>query len=442
MNEKSNEFLPEELSPNLNRAIASIANSQVPSDTVQRIGNSASRPVVAPVPTKDKRVSNKRVSKRRSNVLTWAFAAAIGAVMLFAIYPQFDRSNDLFASMQAYMEEVKTIQCFSKILDKDGQIQTTINNSLEDDVRIRQEFANGRVVIADLGLQSMVELDPAAKTALLKPLYREDASDNLFERIFDLIRGRNLDSAVEIGREEVEGRTIVEYEVRGVNSQANVFIDLESHMTCRIVMPLDDNGTHVETSQFVFDEPLEPSLFMMTAPDGYSVTEVARTALTDDSELVLTPGVGLGPVKYGFTTAQVTALLGQPDEIFKTDVEFFTPDGPVTLLKDVMLYDSRGFQIQVHPKFGATVISCFDPSKGNAGGRKFSGSLAGGIRIGDALAKVESVMGEPYKRDGVSAAEDAHKGSLVYFDESNNSTLSVRFFEHKVVSFSSNGESQ
>ena len=72
---------------------------------------------------------------------------------------------------------------------------------------------------------------------------------------------------------------------------------------------------------FIFDQPLDPSLFSLDPPKGYTVTTKGKPATWQQNPPAeknllapeVIPGVGLGPVKFGMSKEEVIKLLGKPD---------------------------------------------------------------------------------------------------------------------------------
>ena len=108
-------------------------------------------------------------------------------------------------------------------------------------------------------------------------------------------------------------------------------------------------------SIIAFDRPLDPALFDLTPPEGYKVETFGVAELQPEpaakdkdkgkpaAEMVVTPLVGIGPVKFGMKADDVIRLLGKPDKTI-------SPNKDYTILE----YYSRGFSIHTTTQRGVT----------------------------------------------------------------------------------------
>ena len=436
------------LSHELSKAVAA-ACSNAPIEAVNRLIESQSEDRLAALignsATKDSAVAKQQaVQTNRSRSAGLLFpsyrqlsvAALLMVAAFFAANIMFSKQNNLYANMQDFMARVASIECTSTVTDADGKVLRTFKGFVEDGGRFRQVSENGAVTVADLNLQQAMRLDPDTKEARIFPLIKADESLRMFYAIIDLLRGEDIDSAKEIARRDFDGTTLVEYEVKSSDLTAHVLVDLASNTPTSIEIHDLNANYDVTVDQFVFDEPLDSNLFELAAPTDYKVTHVKRVAVIDSSDLVLTAGVGLGPVKFGFSTEQVVELLGEPDEQFQVPDRAMVKGKWIEIQKNVLDYRQLGIQIQIDPAHGVLGITCHQ-SRGDvvSAGQPFSGSLKIGevtVTIGDPVKHILASLGKPENDDfDLGAAET----SLVYYDKENSLTTSIGIRDFKVVDF-------
>lgn len=133
----------------------------------------------------------------------------------------------------------------------------------------RRELPGGNIMIMDWPAGQILTLRPNARTA---GLVRLDSQirfkvDNVFEQIRKL-----QDRADEsLGEKEIDGRKAIGFRTRINDTTWEVWTDPTTNLPIRI----ESNGKYGQQimSDFAFDVPLDESLFSLTAPDGYTVTE-------------------------------------------------------------------------------------------------------------------------------------------------------------------------
>lgn len=426
-----------EMSVDLKKAVDLISSVRAPKESVDRlIDNSVGDSVNV-----RSSVSTSRSFRQNASSRMWklALAAAIAGICLFFASGWLNNSNGVYASMQKVVSEFSTIQLVSTVFDGDGKIVATLTGFADERGFIRQESSDGVTVIADYIRERGMELFPAEKKARIFPMYQTDRSLEFFDAILGLLRGEEVDSAREVARQDVDGTTLVEFEVESAGTMASVFVDLNTNQPCKIEMEFGEAGPFIVIDQFVFDVSLAPEFFVLEAPDGFTVVEVEHVA-TDDSGLVLTPGIGLGPVEFGFNVSQVIEAFGEPEERGEADSKVFL-DGEWRAQKiDVLSYTGRGLQIHVDPIHGVKTITAVDASGGFVNvQRAFAGALAAGnetLRMGDSFARVLELLGTPDQPEEFGKTAN----SLTYWEFENGVTTSVGFRESVIVSFSSHKE--
>lgn len=336
--------------------------------------------------------NSKRAISRR-NWLRWAVVASVASAVLLGAALWTASPNNLFASMRQAMAEVKTIKFVSRLTIA-KQTVTETNGFVSEEGAIRTESSE-HVAIQDLVKGKGLELDLKNKKATVVPLVQQDPSRELIQAVFAVLRGEGFGLANEVGVHEIDGVELVEYEIEIKDVMVRIFIEAESALPLKIMMPIvvpfGNSGAHIEISDFVFDQRLDESLFAFDIPQDFEVTVVEPIGPVDDTMLTLDSAVGIGPVKFGFTTEQVIEQFGQPHLLLR-DVDNGISIG------DVLFYKSRGIQFHVDPTHGVVTISAAN-SSWFEGTEKFAGQFAGGIRIGDDITKVLEVLGQPSRKE-------------------------------------------
>ena len=399
-----------ELPDELTKTIASIAQLKAPAEAVVRLQQ-----------------SERRRSTRRALLKRWqsvAFAVAAAAILAcVSLLPM--RSNTALADMHQAMSKISTIQLVARMIDNEGQVVRVMKGSVLTPSRIRHENADF-VVVADFEKGQAVEVDATNKTARIYPLHQADASLNLLGEILDIMQGKRQARATKVDQTDFDGVSSILYHVQSGDARAEVLMNGETKLPLKISVPMGNSGYRIEASEFGFDQPLDDALFAIEAPAGYDVTTVANLP-ADDSQLVLAHGVGLGAVKLGSTVAEVIERFGAPDVL--------SPGDATTRQKDVLFYKARGFQLQVSPSQGVTIIAC---SSGSTleGTRRFAGAFkkgnSGPIRLGDAYGKVVQQIGEPTRMENFN--KQTKTGSLIYDSPNAPFTSSLSFANAKLQS--------
>jgi hypothetical protein len=140
-------------------------------------------------------------------------------------------------------------------------------------------------------------------------------------------------------------------------------------------------------TDLVYDARLDPALFSLRPPAGYTVTThgLAELPPPPDIKLLLAPeakpGVGLGPVKFGMTRQQVRQALGKPDKEEARGTS--------------LAYLSRGYSVMVSPFRGVTMITCFTQQTFAIQVRDYQGKTTEGIAMGSRRDEVERAYGKP-----------------------------------------------
>ena len=406
--------LPEmDLQGDLATAVEEMQNLQVPVANVERAVALAS---VGPACEQAGLTFVQRNSKR----WIWAALAATIAGVVFG-WMLLNQPTSLLAQMQEAVAKANTIQFVSRVYDNEENVVTEIKSSVLEPRLIRQEFkegqaGQGRVVVADVSLQRGISIDKASKTATSFSLEGFEASAEFFDSIMSIVRGAENQKAKEVRRATNDGKVEVEYLVETGVWKARVTIDEQSKLPVKIVVPVGMEGQRIEATGFLFNQKLDPRLFVLDAPDGFKLITIEKPNLINDSELVLTYS-GIGPIKFGLSTAEVIKCFGKPDVIG------YPVEEPTI---DVLNYNYRGIQVTVHPKVGVTAIACTDDSSIFVQ-ESYAGQYEGGIKIGDSVDKVSEKIGRSNR-----GSKDHNR--LVYDSKDKKSQTIFRFEDSKLTS--------
>ncbi len=136
-------------------------------------------------------------------------------------------------------------------------------------------------------------------------------------------------------------------------------------------------------------------------------------------KLVIEPLVGIGPVKFGMSKAEVIEHFGQPDKLF---------EGPVTKLHYV---PSRGLNFVVDAELGLREIGCWSEGMLPSRVTTFAGSTKEGIGIGASQEEITAAYGQPDRTSTNTAGgmEIIHYDTLsteIWIKEGNVITIVLR----------------
>ncbi len=271
---------------------------------------------------------------------------------------------------------------------------------------MRVEQPDGSYSITDFARRRALVVDPAKKSA--RVWEGLNSPGGLPERdIYDLFR-----SIAEKPIKSVPPRLIAGKEALGFvvpnplamggaagpkppEGQTIAWVDPQTKLPLRIeTVTREDGATTTDiTSIIAFDRPLDPELFNLTPPEGYQVETFGVAALRPEpaakardaaAEMVVTPLVGVGPVKFGMKADDVIRLLGKPDKTV-------SPNKDYTLLE----YYSRGFSVHTTTQRGAMMIMCYTGKFWAFRVRDFAGRTDKGIKMGANRAAIEKAYGKP-----------------------------------------------
>ncbi len=124
-------------------------------------------------------------------------------------------------------------------------------------------------------------------------------------------------------------------------------------------------------------------------------------------KLVLEPSVGIGPVKFGMSKAEIIEHFGQPDKII---------EGPLTKINYV---SSQGLIFNVDAKLGLQEIGCWSEGMLPSGVSTFAGSTTDGIGMGSSQEDITAAYGQPDR----TSTNTAGGFQIIHYD-----TLGTKFW--------------
>ena len=401
------EFQPDEV---LDRVCIGLRQQSIPEfpnpDIVWQIPNAKPSTIRPPA----------RLASRRFQVA--AIAAVFLAILGTLLFPWNSAGSRVFAQVQEAIADVKSVTFRIETFTQNTKSASyKVSHVSPDD--IRAEGADDAHVVNGKESRVMDVWYPLSK-AEIRPIYDRAAFAQrvlgAYAQLFEL-KGS---VGTEVVEKVIDGRNVQLFSMTFDGGMANVVVDSQSHLPVRIEVDRgkDQEGRAIREviDQFVFNEPIDSSLFAITPPDGFAV-DVTETVSPDASteSYVVSPERGLGPAKFGMTTAEVTAIFGKPDKVVTREgmevivdgegpnrVPDLRPGGNTRMVPadpkytlDEVHYDSRGFRVTVSSKEGLVSIRCFEALVMGPSSRKFLGKTPEGIAIGSSWDEVIEAYGEP-----------------------------------------------
>jgi outer membrane lipoprotein-sorting protein len=385
---------------------------------------------------------------RSRSMLRWVAAglSSIAAGLLLAFWIFGASESMAFAQVQAALREIKTAIIESRYPDNPNVNHRVLVSSAHD--LFRMETKNGVVVIQSREGKTLT-LNTKLRIAQMTPgagfgLEGEEPSPRGLLLSLQEVQKNAVKS---LGKKSFDGRELVGFEVpAGYHTRRYIWVDPESHLPVREeVTPLEPtkpvSEKIIQTERplrsvvtYQFNVELSDALFSLDPPEGYKLVDSAdfqvpgmelpnRPVDFNASNYVITPGQGIGAVRFGMTTQQVIAVLGKPDsfEQFggftaeqqkamdelerkakdeKWDSYRFTREANriVRSVKsferagEALFYRSLGFWVSVRDDTGVQGFTC---SYQTGVFQMFDGKTDRGISMNSTLADVKRVYGEP-----------------------------------------------
>lgn len=178
------------------------------------------------------------------------------------------------------------------------------------------EGKSSSIMIMDLQAMKSLSLVPEQKVAIEVDLSKIKAGipPNLFEMVRQLVReGRSGpgEKVEPLGQKEIDGREVVGFRTHNSNMyNMTLWADPQTARPVRVELNMPGYGnSHSVLSNFCYDEELDPSLFNLEPPPGYTVqnTDVAMPVendLVNTLRFVAEHNDGLFPAEIGMNNKE------------------------------------------------------------------------------------------------------------------------------------------
>ena len=349
-----------------------------------------------------------------------ATVLAVAAVVLFLAIGPFGHSDSFaFGDVQKAIGATKSMTYRFVIINGDDDPIVIKAWHLGPD-RSRFEGSDGEVQVVNVKDEAMMRVLRVNRTALIESLYPSPEFSKMMDDSFARFRNLPEKASRRIGEREYKGRKVIEFLVKLDDRDYTVTVDSQTKLPVRMEFATEKLAAtgrrhRVLFTDFVFDSPLDESLFALTPPPGYRVERrplpKSEAAARDDSSLVVSPETGIGSAQFGMTEEQIVQALGKPDRSGTTESTMppQTRTGrfskPQTYVSTELDYASRGFQLSVsskfrigqseYPGYGLLSIRVFNQVDQVPTFRDFQGRTREGIRLGATPDDVLKVYGEP-----------------------------------------------
>lgn len=337
--------------------------------------------------------------------LTAAVLLAVG--VLAWLVPPSAPAQAAFADVQAATRATRSVT--GRLIHRgEGRGEESSRFILRADGRGRFEDADGNYTVMDPARHRTLIVHPQKRQATLLQGFRVPPVN-----LYELLKSLPADASAQRlpQTKSIDGRRAIGFRVTLQGHDVTVWADPDTRLPLRIVaLEQDDKDRMSEglLDELVFDRDLDPGLFSLEPPAGYTVKTEGIPELSPAPvdprlrDLVVTPGVGIGPVKFRMTREQVEQLLGKPDTAAELG-----PRGYVD-----MRYASHGFFIGVGKQMGVVTIMCVAQPVMAVRVRDFAGKTDKGIGMGARLTDIIRTYGPPTTRETKKGSTYLHYSRL------------------------------
>jgi len=279
---------------------------------------------------------------------------------------------------------------------------TRINGRLTETVRL-QILQNGQVRVEQSDSSYTVTDSRTHRALLVRPKERKASLLRNMNvpliNFYELIKNLPSDaSARALPGKKIDSKDVLGFVVKVQGHDLTVWADSKTRLPVRIeVEEKDKKGKTREAviDDFVFDKELDARLFSFEAPRGYKLETMgvaefpAAPADPRHRDLVVTPLVGIGPVKFGMARDKVEKVLGKPDGVREVGKNGYLD----------MNYGSRGVFIGVGKTAGVVTIACVAQKVMAPRVRDFTGKTDMGVALGASAAAIIRAYGRPDSKE-------------------------------------------
>ena len=186
-------------------------------------------------------------------------------------------SGVVFAEVVDQMQNVQSLS-LDATLSRPGKPEQNFHNDISGE-RYRKTGSNGTIQIADGNQGKSISLNPTDKSAYIRT-YKSEGNRPI-EFILGFIDKLRKVKTEDLGRKELGGRTVVGFRAQMTDDiqreqQIDTWVDLESHYPVQIEILYKKHGVKLVMYNFTWNSRLDDSLFDMTPPPEYTVTDKTK----------------------------------------------------------------------------------------------------------------------------------------------------------------------
>lgn len=237
---------------------------------------------------------NHERRKHMFRMIRYGSLAAVALVCLgVALFVVNQGATPAFADALRHFRESRTISF--RITSKTEGMPTTIaRQTMASPGYVRTQMRIGEkgrgISIWDLEKSAGITLIPLTKTAVKMTLADglPDQAKSMFE-FFDWLKTAPDHSEEDLGPKEVNGKACFGFRVQKGGQAWDIWIDQENGLPVRMESTLDLLGKTVTVvlDEFAFDKKLNPSLFSLTPPPGYTVTDELKAREPSERDVLV-----------------------------------------------------------------------------------------------------------------------------------------------------------
>jgi hypothetical protein len=330
----------------------------------------------------------RMIMLRRLSIAAAILLAAGGGLFWLLASPA--PAGATFALVQAAMKSSRSVS-WRQVVLAEGQPARTTRLWALDNGLCRAGESDGSYSIMDSRKYRALAINPKERKALLF-----EGMNTPQLNFYELLKTLPGDaSARPLPGKKIDGKAVLGFAVKVEGHDFTVWADAATRLPVRIELEEKDAAGKTGSAvmdEFVFDKELDPKLFSFEPPAGLKL-EIrgnasqlpAPPSAPELKSPVVTPLVGIGPVKFGMSRAVVEKLLGIPD--------FVEERGKAGYVD--MSYGSRGFFIGVSRTLGVVMISCVAQKTMATRVHDFTGKTDKEIALGASQAAITKAYGEP-----------------------------------------------
>jgi len=276
---------PGELQGVLRQAVDAIRSVPPPAADLDTRQRRRSQAMPSHGPTQTTILAHRKRLMRRLATLSAAMMVVVALGWLLVI----DRTADTtFAAVIDKVHQVTSVTCRCKRTFA-GTVESVSKLYIWKDA-IRNEVPGHGVLIFDRIQKKAIVLDERSKVAMFPSLVPGAPIPNPLEEL----RNLKQESAERVGEETVEGRQLAVYRLRDVDllehtygendADIKLWVDPQTQLPVKLIIfaPQSQIDKYVEFSDFHWNEELDPSLFSLEIPEGYTVgKEPGKPARTE-----------------------------------------------------------------------------------------------------------------------------------------------------------------